>query len=260
MRFTYMKKAFLLLLLAGCQISKTWAEDPNALWTIVHDQCVPDQTGKGDPAPCALVDLSHKYAILKDRRGATQFLLIPTERISGIESAEILAPGAPNFWAYAWQARRFVEQRAGRGIPANDLALVINSEFARSQNQLHIHIDCIRPDVKKALADNLSSIGDHWATFEVPLQGYVYNAMSIPASALAAQNPFKLLAGESPDIRSDMSHETLGVAGAAFPDGSEGFILLSDRVDPAKRIYPSSGTLLDHDCDVLKQEEVVEKP
>jgi CDP-diacylglycerol pyrophosphatase len=253
-------KAFLLFLIAGLQISKSWAEDPNALWNIVHDQCVPDQTGKGNPAPCAFVDLDDKYAILKDIRGATQFLLIPTERISGIESSEILAPGTPNFWDYAWQARRFVEQRAGRDVPRDDIGLVINSEFARSQNQLHIHIDCIRPDVKKTLAENLGSIADHWTKLETPLSGYVYDAMKIPASELAAHNLFTLLADESPGIRSDMAHETLGVIGATFPDGSEGFVLLSDRVDPAKLIYPGSGTLLDHDCNVLKLDEADQKP
>ena len=33
------------------------AADPDALWKIVHDKCVPDQEQNGDPAPCALVDL-----------------------------------------------------------------------------------------------------------------------------------------------------------------------------------------------------------
>ena len=31
--------------------------DPNALWTIVNGQCVPDERANEDPAPCALVDL-----------------------------------------------------------------------------------------------------------------------------------------------------------------------------------------------------------
>ena len=56
--------------------------DPTALWTIVHDQCVPDQEASSDPAPCSLVDLDagewHGYAVLKDLVGATQFLVIPT--------------------------------------------------------------------------------------------------------------------------------------------------------------------------------------
>jgi len=81
------------------------AADPNALWNIVHGQCVPGERGHGDPSPCAKVDLSAGeaagFAVLKDIKGATQFLLIPTRHISGIESRALLAPGATNYFAAA---------------------------------------------------------------------------------------------------------------------------------------------------------------
>ena len=129
--------------------------DPNALWTIVNGQCVPDQRNNGDPAPCALVDLDggepRGYAVLKDLVGTTQYLLIPTERVPGIESPQILAVDAPNYFADAWRARSFVEQRAGRELPRDSLSLAINSADARSQDQLHIHVDCVRADVRQAL-------------------------------------------------------------------------------------------------------------
>jgi CDP-diacylglycerol pyrophosphatase len=55
----------------------------------------PTRRQHDDPAPCATVDLSagdeQGYAVLKDINGATQFLLIATEQISGIESPAILA-------------------------------------------------------------------------------------------------------------------------------------------------------------------------
>ena len=64
--------------------------DPNALWDIVHGQCVPNEEHHGRPEPCALVELrtgeARGYAVLKDLVGATQFLLIATARIPGIES------------------------------------------------------------------------------------------------------------------------------------------------------------------------------
>lgn len=91
--------------------------DPNALWTIVHDQCVADELAHRDPAPCSRVDLSggeqHGYVVMKDIDGARQYMLLPTARMSGIESPELLAPDATNYFALAWQARAFVEQRAG---------------------------------------------------------------------------------------------------------------------------------------------------
>src|SRR5438874_2670182 len=55
------------------------AADPDALWKIVHDRCVPDAQQRGDPAPCAMVDLregtANGYAVLKDLVGIAQFLL-----------------------------------------------------------------------------------------------------------------------------------------------------------------------------------------
>jgi CDP-diacylglycerol pyrophosphatase len=90
-------------------VSGTAHADPDALWTIVHDRCVPDRQHYGDPAPCAWVNLSsgkqNGYAVLKDIAGTTQYLLIPTARITGIESPAILAPDATNYFAAAWRVR-----------------------------------------------------------------------------------------------------------------------------------------------------------
>src|SRR3954447_23143772 len=113
---------------AGC--TPRAAADPNALWDIVNGQCVVNQQEHGDPAPCALVDRPGGYAVLKDLVGTTQFLLIPTARVDGIESPQILAPGAPNYLADAWRARSFVEKRAGRAVPRDWMSLAVNSAAA----------------------------------------------------------------------------------------------------------------------------------
>jgi CDP-diacylglycerol pyrophosphatase len=44
------------IVLLGTACSRRTA-DPDVLWKLVHDKCVPDQQQRGDPAPCALVDL-----------------------------------------------------------------------------------------------------------------------------------------------------------------------------------------------------------
>ena len=167
--------------------------DPDALWTIVHDRCVPDQRQHNDPAPCATVDLSvgdeHGYAVLKDINGATQFLLIPTERISGIESPAILAPGATNYLAAAWRARSFVDERAGQTLPRDWVSLAVNSEVSRSQNQLHIHIDCVRADVHEALTEHVAEIGAVWTPFPVPLAGHLYRNCVAPLMSLSTAYP-----------------------------------------------------------------------
>jgi CDP-diacylglycerol pyrophosphatase len=219
---------------------------------IVVDQCVPSAKASGNPAPCATVDLSGGSAVLKDRRGVTQFLLIPTTVVTGIDDKQILAPDAPNYFEAAWSARHLVEQQAGKPIPRDDIGLSINSAYGRSQNQLHIHIDCIRADVRDALRANDGKIGPHWAALDADLAGHRYRAMRLDGEDLSARNPFKLLAGGDPEAAADMGRETLAVVGAAFPEGKPGFYLLSDRAAITTMDMATSESLLDHDCAVLK--------
>ena len=61
------------------------AADPSALWKIDSGKCVPHMREAHAPAPCSIVNLATGYVVLKDIVGATQFLLMPTDRISGIE-------------------------------------------------------------------------------------------------------------------------------------------------------------------------------
>ena len=137
--------------------------DRLALWHIVHDQCVVDFASSGDPAPCLAVrpdgGKNGGYAVLKDIRGATQFLLISTSRITGIEDPAVLAPEAGNFFADAWGAIGIVAETAHATLPRDDLSLAINAQTGRSQDQLHIHMDCVRADVRDALRRLAGSIG-----------------------------------------------------------------------------------------------------
>lgn len=236
-----------LLLLSGLALTLARAADPSALWHIVHDRCVPDAQDKHDPAPCASVDLAHGYAVLKDRDGATQFLLIPTARVSGIEDAAILAPDAPNYWDAAWQARHYVEQRAGHTLPRDVLSLAINSAKGRTQDQLHIHVDCLRTDVRAALALHVADIGPQWGDFPVPLAGHGYRAMRLSGAELGFTNPFRLLVSAGVP-QAEMGDHTLVLAGATFGDAQPGFVLLDDRADLAAGDRASGETLQDHDC------------
>ena len=163
-----------------------------------------------------------RYAVLKDQSGATQVLVIPTTRVTGIESPALLDPAAPNYWADAWQARHDVEQFAHREIPREDIALAVNSGYARSQDQLHIHVDCIRPDVRDAeyAMDHRPKVGGWTSRWSA-----IATAMRSPARTWATQ-PVRCAGRPWP--RADMGLETL-VWPAVFEDGSPGFILLSDR-------------------------------
>lgn len=218
------------------------------LWRVVHDVCVPDQQVFSSPAPCAEVNLAAGYVILKDPDpfAPTHFLLVPTARIAGIEDPALLSPGAPNYWALAWQARRYVDERAGRVLGRDELSLAVNSVYRRTQDQLHIHIDCIKPAVKAALRARASAIGPNWAPFPVRLAGEPYFARRIEGADLAGVDPFRLLAA-LPEVRAAAGEESLVVTGETGADGQPGFILL------AARTWPGYGNrwgevLQDHHC------------
>jgi CDP-diacylglycerol pyrophosphatase len=228
------------------------AADPNALWNIIHGECVPDQLQKGDPAPCALVDLQdgddRGYAVLKDIVGATQYLLIPTARVPGIESDLLLAPAAPNYFADAWRERGYTERAAQHPLPREAISLAVNSAFGRSQNQLHIHIDCVRTDVRAVLQRQLATIGDSWAPLSEPLADHRYRAMRVLGDVLGETNPFALLADGVPGARAAMGEQTLAVVGAEFAGGRPGFVILTDHVNFASGDKASGEELQDHDC------------
>lgn len=212
--------------LSGCRHG-----NPDALWQIVHQGCVPNQEQHSNPAPCVSVDLrdgeAHGSAVLKDRNGPYQYLLIPSARITGIESAPLYADGAVNYFAAAWAARHFVEQGVGHPLPRELLSLAINSRYARSQNQLHIHIDCLKSDVREALRRQLPNIGDDWAPLATPLAGHRFGARRVHDTDLVQNNPLRLLPVSLRESESERTRLTLVLAGAHFADGDDGFVLLA---------------------------------
>jgi len=230
------------------------AGDPDALWKIVGGQCVPGALAGHGPAPCIAVSMPKGpgagFAVLKDRDGATQFLLIPTARITGIESPALLAPGAPNYFQAAWTARRYVIQRAGVALPRQDVGLAINSAKGRSQNQLHIHVDCVEPRVRQALHDQETRIGGRFSAERIDFDGHAYRVMKILGADLGRVNPFTVVADALPGARGDMGDQTLIVIGARFKDGRDGFYLLEDQANFLLGDRASGAEVLDHACKV----------
>jgi CDP-diacylglycerol pyrophosphatase len=227
--------------------SPACAADPDALWKIISEKCVPDEREHGQPAPCAVADLAKGYVVLKDNVGDTQYLVMPTAKVTGIEDPAVLAPGAPNYFADAWDERHYTVEAAKTALPRDALSLAINSPSGRSQNQLHIHIDCIRPDVRASLVGQVAAIGDKWAPLPAPLLGHPYRAMRITGEGLTA-NPFLLLADGVAGARAAMGSHTLVLVGATLADGAPGFVLLDDEANPATGDRGSGEELQDHSC------------
>ena len=234
-----------LALLAGFRTAGQAHADRDTLWQIVHQQCVPDQLANRDPAPCAEVDLTdgpdRGYAVFKDMAGPRQYLVIPTGRVSGMDDPALLRADAPNYFSAAWRAKAFTEARAGGVLPRDWISLAVNPAAARSQDQLHIHIDCLRADVHDAVLSSALGIGPSWAPLPVPLAGRSYDAIAVDPPALDATNLFALAAAGSPDPRL----VTVILVGAGS-DSQPGFFLLRHRIDPAGGDFNGAESLQDH--------------
>lgn len=221
---------------------------PDALWRIVSEECVPHQLQRGDPSPCSEVNTAAGYVVLKDLVGPLQFLLMPTEKISGIESPRLLSTSTPNFFYLAWQARHFLSDRRGQAIGDRFLSLAINSAYGRTQNQLHIHISCLRPNIRERLDNDAASISTDWQPLAQPVLGHEYLAKRISAAGLAAQSPFLLLAREVPEASEEMGE--FGMALTPLPDGS--LVLLASQRSLLHRNTGSIEEIQDHSCVILK--------
>jgi CDP-diacylglycerol pyrophosphatase len=131
-------------------------------------------------------------------------------------------------------------------LPRDWISLALNSADGRSQNQLHIHIDCVRADVRESLLRSAADLGPVWAPFPHPLAGHPYLAMAVEGEDLGAINPIQLLADQVPAAREDMGPHTLVMVGAYLRDGRPGFIFLAGRADPAVQNMGSGEELQDH--------------
>jgi CDP-diacylglycerol pyrophosphatase len=245
-----------LAALCGVALPLACTANPNALWEIVHDYCEPAAEGAPVRQKCVKVNLPDGYAVLKDRVGIAQYLLIPTARVTGIESPALLEPGAPNYFRDAWRARVYVERKLHRRLPRDEVSLAINSASGRTQNQLHIHIDCLAADVARTLREVGPQIGTEWAPLPVRLRGHVYSAMRIDDADLARIDPFRLLAPYAARRGQTMAEQTLLLAGAVRSDGAPAFYLLNDHVQPGD--WASSEELQDHTCSLADRS--IEKP
>lgn len=245
-RLSFFLAAGAALVAAACSVLA--AADPNALWQIVNFDCVPAAHTTGKAGVCATVDLPGRYALLRDRNGVAQHLLIPTDRISGVESPVLLAKDAPNYWADAWNARSYVETtlRKAQRTPLTDdqIGLEINSAMRRSQEQLHIHIDCVRADATSALARHRGDPPRTWTWDTV--DGTRYRVMRIPGPTFDF-NPFDLVASlhTSPDT---MAQQTIFVTGAGGSAADAGWFVVNSGLD-IDGGTGSAETLLDHRCE-----------
>ena len=217
-------------------------ESADILWHIVT-ACVAEQQLHGRPAPCVQVDPEQRFAVMKDRRGVLQHLLLLTDKVPGIEDPRLGGAALPDYWALAWQARKFATTHDAA------LSITVNSARARTQNQLHLHISCTRPEVAREVTDMAAGGLIDTQLRPVPggLAGHAYRMRRID---FAYDRVFRITAQLAVAEGADAGDYSAAVMPAVFADDTPGFVLLIDRSDAARGA--AAETLQDHDCAMLR--------
>src|SRR4051812_42417654 len=160
----------------------------DALWSVVQT-CVAAKQTIGVPLPCLdVVDATPDHpgvAIVPSPWNATHILVVPTARIIGIEAA-LQQPGAQTYWQAAVAARHFVTEASDGRVPPDHVGLAINSKGSRTQDQLHIHLDCVDPAVLTFVRDQDRAITSAWKLLPAWLKGTRWFALRLKAADLGS--------------------------------------------------------------------------
>lgn len=218
----------------------------DVLWVALQG-CLLAKKAAGRSFPCLAVDLGDGgarpgTAVLRAPGQPTHTVVMPTDSVSGIEAPVLQGPQGAAYWRAALAARHYVSDALQGRLAPSAVGLEVNSVGGRSQDQLHIHLDCMRRSVVAALKAHGDAVGERWAPFPVPLEEVPYVALRVPADAVPAFNPFAALA-RVPGWQGHLHDASFAAVEADPGDPRGGMILLAYREPEASAEY-----LMDHSC------------
>ena len=224
--------------------------DRDGLWKVVG-ACVADQRLTGLPLPCLAVDLAEgqRGHILLRPPWTNDLILSPTRRSVGVEDPFLQSPEAPNYFADAWAARSMIATANGRPPARGQIALIVNSRVVRGQDQLHIHLGCLVPSARRALAEAAPGLPlDRWRLIGPVIPHQPLWALRVQSADLAGVEPFRLVVDEFGRVVRDPADLMIAVVGATV-DGQDDFLILVSYVGLPHAWWPvGSSDLIDPDC------------
>jgi CDP-diacylglycerol pyrophosphatase len=243
---TRLRRIAAIALLVAAWPALAIALDASALWSVVR-YCSLQNRAIGLPFPCLDVredGNGNGYALIRSPGFRSEILLVPTTRITGVEDPRAASPKAALFWRRAWEARDLVARGLGRPLGWRDLGLVVNAKPSRTQDQLHIHIDCVKASIAARIASEAARLGDGWSR-EPSVEGMAMWARRFGEHDLGRVNPLAAVFDGIPEAREDPAAFGVAVIGATLGGGARGFVLVALR---SSRTTGSAETLLDHSC------------
>jgi CDP-diacylglycerol pyrophosphatase len=229
----------LLILLTRVPVAETAQLNRDMLWATVR-LCVAAKRSVDVALPCQSVDLGTDQrpgtALLRVPGTATHFVVTPVADLAGLEAAALQGREGAQIFAAAWAARGAVVAASPRPLALPDVGVAINSPRTRSQDHLHLHLDCVGAPLRAALRD--PTIGAQWTWLPQAVHGRRYLARRVAARDIAALNPFAMLM-EYPPAPKLILQASL----AAVPAADGDLFLVADV-----RPNASAEQLLDHRC------------
>lgn len=223
--------------------------DRNVLWEKINENCVPNYLQHETYRPCSLIDLYRGIAIYKVDNDKFQYLLLPTEKITGLEDPKLMMDDTKNYFNEAWIARSFFTERLGKNIKENYISLAINPKNSRTQDQLHIHVSCISNDFTRILS-NLSNknISSNWSVNQTfVLYNYLFHYKKVSYHELVNTNLFKKIAKEVIREKGDLKNTGVGLVKVSMND----FILFI-AIGSGKNGIPGE-IVQDHECTLAEK-------
>lgn len=215
------------------------------LWQTINQQCIPEFKNGSLQSPCIKVDQQHRYVIYKDIKGPLHDLLLPLDQISGIESPILQQKNTENYFMLAWQNRQLFIKSANKPINEQYLSLAINSKYGRSQEQLHIHLACLKAEVYQIIKENEDTITKSWRPLKQRINSHQYIAIKIPATDINKISPFNYLEKYAEEQGDNIAYYGL----AMIPSSQKNeFILLASRLKLLDFNLGSAGTIQDYQC------------
>ncbi|MBC1239971.1 CDP-diacylglycerol diphosphatase, partial [Nostoc sp. 2RC] len=226
--------------------SQTLAQsDRDFLWQKVQ-QCVANQQGQPPkPDPCLYVDLNKRY-VVANGTNPVEYLLLPTDKIEGIEDPNISRSNSIPYWQYAWEeVRKYVPTKKPQVQYRNQYGLAINSQQARNQDQLHIHMSCIKQSVSMQLETDDNQIPNgNFNNFILTLENNQYNIMKLDNDSLTNNNNPFYLVNRSLASSQKMADQSIAVVGRR----RGGYYIVNTESDATKGYKAAAEKLLDEDC------------
>jgi CDP-diacylglycerol pyrophosphatase len=234
-----MRRLWIFAIAVGVTVATAYAAfalglDRRELWQVVR-ACVADYQLTGAAFPCLEVDLSggeeRGHAVLRPPV-LRELIVAPTREISGVEDPILQSPDAPNYFDAAWRARSFLKGADGRDPERDAIALAVNSARNRGQDQLHIHVGCLKPSARLMLAAVAPKIPlGKWVRIGAVVPHSAFWATRVEGTDLSQVEPFRLAAEGLADKVANRS-EMMIVAAGDRVEGQDGFLILATYGNP----------------------------